>query len=194
MISDKQATYERQLCELVAASDTVMAALRAVRGLGLASWCLGAGTLRSLVWDHLHGFPHSQAGADVDVAYFDAHAAPGEEEQLQQRLHSAQPQLHWEIVNQAHVHTWYPAVFGQAVAPLESLADGLATWPEYATCVGISLDAHGALHVIAPHGLADLFEMRVRHNPRRVPLDAFMQRVQSKHFLEKWPRLSLDLS
>lgn len=34
----------------------LMTALRSVRALGLGSWCIGAGAIRNLVWDTLHGF------------------------------------------------------------------------------------------------------------------------------------------
>ena len=34
--------------------------------------CIGAGALRNLVWDALHGQPRSGL-ADVDLAYFCAH-------------------------------------------------------------------------------------------------------------------------
>jgi hypothetical protein len=49
-----------------------MDALVAVRGLGLASWCIGAGAVRNLVWDALHDKVTPSELADIDVAYFDA--------------------------------------------------------------------------------------------------------------------------
>ena len=42
---------------LVREAPWFMAALRAGRALGLAQWCIGAGALRNLVWDALHGQP-----------------------------------------------------------------------------------------------------------------------------------------
>ena len=47
---------------MVTASDELMAALRVVRSLGLRSWCIGAGAIRSLIWDTLHKF--DQRGLD----------------------------------------------------------------------------------------------------------------------------------
>lgn len=46
-----------------------MDALRAVRSLGLESWCLGAGAIRNLVWDALSGHQRPSALSDVDVAF-----------------------------------------------------------------------------------------------------------------------------
>lgn len=129
---------------------------------------------------------------DVDVAYFDAEAPLALDAELQERLHWLLPSLTWEVTNQARVHEWFAEALGQAVSPLTSLEDGLATWPEFATCVGICLDGDESLKVIAPYGLNDLFELRVRHNPRRASVSTFMHRVNSKRFGHRWPRLSIN--
>ena len=185
--------HEQHLCDLVRSSEGLMAALEAIRSLGLHSWCLGAGIIRALVWDHLHGYHRPSTVPDADVAFFDALAPHELDAYLERQLIALLPGVAWEVVNQAKVHTWYSKAFGQEVAPLVSLVDGLATWPETATCVGVYLDAEDGLHVIAPHGLSDLFEMRVRYNPRRVSFETFMHRVQSKRFLERWPRLTIGI-
>lgn len=130
---------------------------------------------------------------DMDVAYFDADASPGKDAELQERLSFLAPGFTWDVTNQAKVHEWLVDASGQAVAPLKSLQDGLATWPEFATCVGVYLDGDASVQVIAPHGLDDLFELLVRHNPRRASAATFMDRVQSKRFGMRWPRLSICL-
>jgi hypothetical protein len=145
-----------------------------------------------MVWDELHQFQNSSTVDDLDVAYFDPNAPLCVDKQLQERLLSLSPEINWEVVNQAKVHEWYGTTFGQDVPPLDSLESGLATWPEYATCVGIYLSADDSLHVIAPHGLDDLFELRVRHNPARVTFETFMYRVEHKRFIERWPRLAIS--
>lgn len=150
---------------MVAASDELMAALRAVRSLGLRSWCIGAGAIRSLVWDTLHGFDRRSAVEDLDVVYFDVEASPEQDAGLENQLRSAMPGFNWEVTNQAAVHRWLAAALGQVVPPLASLEEGVATWPEFATCVGVWLNEDGSLGVVAPHGLDDLFALRVRHNP-----------------------------
>ena len=59
---------------MVRASSSLMAALVAVRSLRLDSWCIGAGAVRSLVWDTLHGYETPSSLEDVDVVYFDSDA------------------------------------------------------------------------------------------------------------------------
>ncbi|WP_373683091.1 nucleotidyltransferase family protein [Acinetobacter sp. YH1901130] len=47
------------------------------------------------------------------------------------------------------------------------------------------------IQLIAPLGLDDLFELNVRWNPRLVSQATFLQRVQQKKFLQRWPKLKL---
>ena len=182
--------HARTLARLVASSDQLMSALRCVRTLGLRSWCIGAGAVRSLAWDALHGFDPS-VPADVDVVHFDPGAAPEMDGELDRRLRALMPGLNWDVTNQAHVHRWFETHLGRTVPPLGSLDEGISTWPEFATCVGVSLADDGSIHVIAPHGLDDLFELRVRHNPSRASKDEFNERVRSRRLRERWPRLTL---
>nr|WP_298208396.1 nucleotidyltransferase family protein [Acidovorax sp.] len=178
---------------MVCSSSHLMAALSAVRSLGLKSWCIGAGAVRSLVWDTLHGFETPSVLEDVDVVHFDG-GVPGPEEDacLESRLRSLMPTLQWEVTNQATVHHWFVSSLGQVVFPLGSLEEGVSTWPEFATCVGVYLDDDGSIGVIAPHGLDDLFALRVRHNSLRASFAVYRQRVESKRFRERWPLLSID--
>lgn len=181
--------YTETLVRLVASSDQLMTALRCVRTLNLRSWCIGAGMVRNLVWDTLHGFG-TKAPADVDVVHFDTQATQELDDELERRLRAMMPGLNWEVTNQANVHRWFGSR-GQIVPPLRSLDDGISTWPEFATCVGVYMTADESVHVIAPHGLDDLFELRVRHNPSRASASDFRERVHSKGFLERWPRLTI---
>lgn len=189
------------LITLAGRSPWLMEALAAVRELGLEQWCIGAGAIRNLVWDALHGHAQPSALSDVDVAVFEP-LAPGpaaeqlaraqaRDAQLQARLQARLPGLPWEVTNQAAVHLWFEDCFGHAVAPLGSLEEAVASWPEYATAVGLRLAADGALQVIAPLGLDDLFAMRVQRNPRRVSLATYARRVASKRYAERWPRVQV---
>lgn len=182
-----------RLTALVRATPWFMAALRAGRGLGLAHWCIGAGALRNLVWDALHGHAEPSALADVDFAYFCKDDLDAEREAaLQRRLQDACPDLPWEVTNQAGVHRWFEAHFGHAVEPLHSLEEAIASWPEPATAVGVWLGQADALHVIAPLGLEDLLGMRVRRNPARVSVETYRQRCTSKRYAERWPRVVVE--
>ena len=182
---------ERRLIEMARSSPELMDLLEAAAGLGLASWCIGAGAVRSLVWDRLHGFATPSHYDDVDLVYHDELAGPARDAELLAKLRNARPAVRWEVTNQATIHHWFLTQHSQVVEPLRSLSDGVATWPEYATCVGVALDSAGDITVIAPHGLEDLFALRVRHNPARASVTVFNARVASKRFADRWPMLSI---
>jgi len=46
-----------------------------------------------------------------------------------------EPDLPWEVVNQAGVHLWYPAHFGYSIAPRTSVIEAISLWPETATAL-----------------------------------------------------------
>ncbi|MGK5031140.1 nucleotidyltransferase family protein [Janthinobacterium sp. MDT1-19] len=45
----------------------------------------------------------------------------------------------------------------------------------------------------APHGLDDLFAMVVWRNPARISLDGYAQRLASKDYAARWPRVTIIL-
>ncbi len=190
-VSEQQALAAR-LRAIARATPWCMQALHAVAQLGLPHCCIGAGAVRNLVWDALHAYSQPSALSDIDVAYFDAHDLLAESEmQLRQRLATLLPGVPWEVCNQARVHLWFEAEFGYAVLPLRSLDDAIATWPEFATSVGIWLRPDGEICIVAPHGLDDLFNMVVRRNPARISLDGYAQRLASKDYAARWPRVTI---
>ncbi|MFO1252886.1 MAG: nucleotidyltransferase family protein [Inhella sp.] len=184
------AELDERLRELARSEPALMRALRAARELGLKEWCIAAGAVRNPVWDRL--FNCTAAPGDVDLVYFDAaNTDPQCDRDLQDWLQAQVPELEWEVVNQAGVHRWYEAAYGCALAPHRSLEGALASWPETATAVCLRLEADDQLTVLAPLGLQDLFDGVLRHNPARSSAAQFQQRVLSKRFLQRWPRLSL---
>ncbi|MEJ0002873.1 MAG: nucleotidyltransferase family protein [Pararobbsia sp.] len=181
---------EARLVTLARESTWFWPALVAARSLNLPSWCIGAGAVRNLVWDSLHDLTVPSALTDIDVAHFDTSDLSAERDaEIQRRLTHICPAVPWEVTNQAAVHTWFEAEFGHAVPPLASLEDAIASWPEFATSVGIVLRKDDSIDVIAPHGLDDLFFMVVRRNPVRVSVDTYRKRVEQKHYQKRWPRV-----
>ncbi|KYC39146.1 hypothetical protein WA1_33310 [Scytonema hofmannii PCC 7110] len=169
-----------------------MATLSAVRELSLPSWCIGAGVIRNLVWDGLHGVSKASHLSDVDVVYFDPSDISTERDKKLQILLSHQlPDVPWEVTNQAGVHVWFESVFGHAVTPLSSLEEAIATWPEYTTAVGVTLEANDNIRIIAPFGLNDLFGMVVRRNPRRVSVETCRKRIEQKQYVARWPMVTV---
>jgi hypothetical protein len=55
----------------------------------------------------------------------------------------------------------------------------------------VFLNDDDSLGIIAPHGLDDLYALRVRHNPARASLDAYRERVRGKRFHVRWPGLEI---
>jgi hypothetical protein len=188
-----QGDDEARLVALARATPWFMRALAQVRTLDVHPWCIGAGAVRNLVWDALHERREPSELPDVDVAFFDAaDLRATRDHALQSRLQSLAPDIPWEVTNQAGVHLWFEAHFGHAVEPLRSLEEAVASWPEYATAVALTLADDDTLRVIAPHGLADLFGMVVRRNPTRVSVETYRERIAQKRYDQRWPRVRIE--
>lgn len=182
--------HAEALTHLVAADPALMHLLRVARHIGLADWCIGAGAIRNLVWNHLHPDQPAQLANDIDFVYFEPGDLSGaHEERALDALTWAAPHVVWDVVNQARVHLWYEQRHGVALAPIDSLTTGVAGWPETATCVGVRLDGQDLLHVIAPHGLDDLFNLVLRRSPAFSNATFFAQRLADKQFAKRWPGL-----
>jgi uncharacterized protein len=180
---------ETTILDLIRADPWMMRVLRAAESLRLPQWMIGAGFVRNKVWDHLHGFANAEVPtADIDLIYFD----PSDIRETTEKQHDARLRalcgVNWSAKNQARMHEVSGA------APYASTEDALAHWVETPTCVAVTLDGP-ALRLIAPHGIHDLTNLIVRPAPAFTRnIAVFHERVASKRWLEKWPRLRVVLS
>jgi hypothetical protein len=181
-----------ELVEIIEGNSWFMDVLRAVRELPLSEWCIGAGVIRNIVWDHLHSYSTPSPLADADAAFFDLGDLGRERDYLlQAQLAREFPDVPWEVTNQAGVHLWFEEHFGYPVEALQSLHEAVASWPETATSVGVRLTRSNAIEVFAPLGLDDLFGMIVRRNPKRVSEATYLKRIADKRYLERWPQVRI---
>lgn len=181
---------EERLRSLVLSCDWLMAVLGTVRTTGLPDAWVGAGVVRDVVWGRLygHGFTPTDVN-DVDVAFFDRRDPSRERDsEATRQLRDASPAVPWQARNQAAVHTWYHHKFGgEPVAPLRSIAEAVATWPETATALAVRLGADDEIEICAPLGLDDLLAGVWRRNPRRAGLDVSRARLARHDPASRWP-------
>ena len=146
---------------------------------------IGAGFVRSAVWDHLHGLSASLPNGDVDVVWFDPERAdPGEDAALEARLRAVDPALDWSVRNQARMH------WRNGDAAYASCADALRHWPETATAVAVRRTGRDGCDIAAPFGLGDLFALVVRPTPG-FRAQVYRDRIAHKRWAERWPRLRI---
>lgn len=76
-----------------------------------------------------------------------------------------------------------------------SSEDALSYWIEISTCVAVRLNQDDSLSLIAPFGIDDLVNLKVRPNSKYIDkrgpygLEEYRKRVQGKKWKEKWPKL-----
>lgn len=166
---------ERELRErltaILSATMPLMRVLSVARRLSLPDWLVFSGAVYQPVLNHLTGRPLDHGIKDYDLAYFEPTDLSYEAEDVVIRRVKAafdEPLRSMvEVRNQARVHLWFKARFGEDYSPLSCTAEALERFTSATFAVGVRLEPDDRLHVDAPFGLADLFALRLRPNPRR---------------------------
>ncbi|MBC7636601.1 MAG: nucleotidyltransferase family protein, partial [Acetobacteraceae bacterium] len=145
-----------------------------------------AGALVQTVWNHRFGMPPTTGIADIDIVYFDPDLSAEAETAATARLRAnfADLPVWLDVKNQARVHLWYQARFGVALAPYQSTAAAIATYPTTATAIGVRQIA-GQMDICAPFGLSDLFAGIVRPNRALVTEDVYI--AKTARWAAIWP-------
>ena len=148
---------------------------------------------RSTRLNHLTGRAPDYGIKDYDLAYFvGADLSYETEDAVIRRVRAAfdEPLRSMvEVRNQARVHLWFEAKFGEAYGPLSSTSKALERFASPTFAVGVRLESDDRLYVEAPFGLADLFALRLRPNPRRKTV-GFVR--ASADVRRRWPEVVVE--
>lgn len=176
---------QQQIIQWIEQDEMRMLALRSAKQLALNDWCLAAGFVRNLVWDSLHGFAQSTPLNDIDVIYFNPQdTAVEREKEFEQQL-DALAALPWSVKNQARMHILHHH------APYASSSEAMSYWVETETVIGATLNHQNRVELVAPVGTRELFEFSITPNPRHGKTQVMLERVESKGWLQQWPKLRL---
>lgn len=152
--------------------------------LGSGAWITG-GFVRNAVWDKMHGHELPTFVDDIDIVYFDPNnLSEDSEREMAEKLSLRAPNVNWSVKNQARMHV----VAG--TEPYASLEDAVSRFPETATAIAVQ-SHEGALRILAPLGLEDLFSLSLRENPLSND-GAFSRRMAEKKWMDNWPRLVVE--
>lgn len=178
--------WETELTTIMLSSDRAEI-VRAVGTLDLNDCWAAAGIVRNTVWDNLHHYARPTPLNDIDIAYFDTIDLSREtEDEIAAQLQRSFKDYNFSVKNQARMH------IRNKHAPYISSGDAIKRWTETCTAVGVAWKS--SLKILAPYGLEDLFNLRIRptsHDPTTLAL--VRRRVNDKHWLTIWPQLTLDL-
>jgi hypothetical protein len=182
-----------RLTPILLAAPSLMRVLHTVRDLNLPDWLVMSGAVYQRVLNHLTGRAPDYGVRDYDLGYFDASDISYEAEDVVIRQVAAafdEPlKSTVEVRNQARVHLWFEAHFGEPYTPLSCTAEALERFASPMFAVGVRLEADDRLHIAAPFGLADLFALKLRPNPWR-PNCGFERAAANA--VSRWPELLVE--
>jgi hypothetical protein len=170
-VEASESELREHLIDIVRATPPLMRVLSVALHLNLPDWLVFSGAVYQPVLNHLTGRPLDYGIKDYDLGYFDASDLSYDaEDAVIRRVEAAfdEPLRSMvEVRNQARVHLWFEAKFGEAYGPLSSTAEALERFASATFAVGVRLESDDRLYIEAPFSLADLFALRLRPNPRR---------------------------
>jgi hypothetical protein len=170
-VEASESELRERLTEILCATPPLMQVLSVARRLCLPDWLVFSGAVYQPVLNHLTGRALDYGIKDYDLGYFDASDISYEAEDVVIRRVKAafdEPLRSMiEVRNQARVHLWFEAKFGEAYGLLSCTAEALERFASATFAVGVRLESDDRLHIEAPFGLADVFALRLRPNPRR---------------------------
>jgi len=173
---------------IIKKDDELIELLRIVRDLDLPDCYIGAGAVRNLVWDSLHGYEKRTSLNDIDVVYCDSNDVRAERDiEIWRKLCENRGDVEWNVFNQAR-----PYIRDKPRTTSNSTVEGIATWPETPTCIGVRLNGDDSFDICAPYGIEDLMGLVVRPSGNSIGnLELYKGRVLKKRWKEIWPRLEI---
>jgi hypothetical protein len=192
-VEASESELRERLTAILRAMPPLMQVLSVARGLCLPDWLVFSGAVYQPVLNHLTHRPLDYGIKDYDLGYFDASDLSYEvEDAVIRRVEAAfdEPLRSMvEVRNQARVHLWFEAKFGEVYGPLSSTAEALERFASPTFAVGVRLESDDRLHIEAPFGLADLFALHLRPNPRRKTV-GFARTAAGVR--RRWPEVVID--
>lgn len=191
-VEDGEAQLVERLAAIVCGAPSLMQVLTTMRALDLPDWLMMSGAVYQRVLNALTGRPPDYGVRDCDLGYFNASDISYDAEDAVIRRAAAafvEPlRSAVEVRNQARVHVWFESHFGEPYTPLSCTAEALERFVSPMFAVGVRLELDDRLHVVAPFGLADLFELRLQPNPRR-PSAGFVRIATA--VTRRWPEVKV---
>jgi uncharacterized protein len=192
-VESSESELRKRLTAILRATPTLMRVLSVARRLCLPDWLLFSGAVYQPVLNHLTDRPLDYGIKDYDLGYFDASNLSYEaEDMVIQQVKAAfdEPLRSMvEVRNQARVHLWFEAKFGEAYGPLSCTAEALGRFASPTFAVGVRLEPDDWLYIEAPFGLADLFALRLWPNPRRKMVGFARTAADVRH---RWPEVVVE--
>jgi len=175
---------ENRLKEIIESDAWMLSVLKTVRELGLSDCWIGAGFVRNKVWDELHQMERTALN-DIDVIYYNSTLCTKEQDkEIENKLKKDNPTLNWSVKNQARMN------IRNGHKPYLNCEDAISFWPETATSIAVRLSKNNKIELIAPYGLADLFNLKVVPTPK-FNLAIYTERMNKKKWNKKWPKLNI---
>lgn len=183
--------YKEKFLDIISHDPELNEIFKILERMHLPEATICGGTIRNLIWNKQTGHHSSLKLGDIDVYYKNSSQSYENFLMTKEILAQNHSLYLWNIKN-----ICLPARHLSHRRFYDSIEKTIADFPETATSVGVQKSRLNGYHVIAPYGLADLFELQVSPTPNYAVGQAghqrYQQRLTNKAWQARWPELTIN--
>ena len=180
--------YQEQLKNWLLSDEQFKEVFTIINKLHLPNAYICGGVIRDYVWNKKHDLPSSLLFGNIDVFYYDSNESNEQYLIRQTMINQNYSKYLWNLTN--------TALKDRRETKLKlhkNIESTLKQFPETCSSVAVNYDQAHNLTIIAPYGLEDLFELKIKPTPTfrkgQINYQTYKQRVKRKEWSKKWNKL-----
>lgn len=181
--------YQTELFDLIREDTEFTEVFQILNQMHLPQAYICGGAIRDFVWNKQTNQTTNLRLGNIDIFYVD----PGESNEQalirQTQINQKYSKYLWNLTNIA-----LPQRHTSKLILGKDILTTLQMFPETCSAVGIACDQMQNLSLVAPYGLEDLFELKVRPTPAIQNAKDYLnyqKRLERKKWQRQWPELTL---
>lgn len=191
MIEKKK--MEEKLIKILEKSDLIIRCLQMLKDSPISrfDYYLAGGVIYQTVFNYYHGYDLNYGIKDYDIIYFDDNNLSYEAvdqviKETKEIFNENGIRINLDIKNEARAHIWLKEKYNEELEQYKNLDEVLRSWGFSACAIGVRLEENN-IKVIAPYGLEDLFDMKIRKVGNYDILE------KARELKNKWPNIDISL-
>lgn len=181
--------YQTELFDLISKDEEFTEIFQSLNAERLPQAMVCGGAIRDFIWNKQSKLASTLRFGNIDVFYCDPSESNEQALIRQTRINQKYSKYLWVLTNLA-----LPQRHTSKLILQSDLTATLQNFPETCSAVAVGCDQAQNFSVLAPYGLDDLFEFRVKATPKMLTekgrLD-YQKRLQRKNWSKRWPNLQI---
>lgn len=184
---------EEKLVSILKRSKEIVDCLQILKDSPISrfEYYLAGGAIYQTIFNYLHGYDLNYGIKDYDIIYFDDSNLSYEAEdqvikEVKKFFKDFDMGINLDIKNEARAHIWLKEKYNENLEKYNNLEEVLRSWGFSACSIGVRIEGN-FVKVLAPYGLEDLFNMKIRK------VGNYDVTEKARELKNKWPNIDISL-